>query len=282
MNAFFNKIGSMTGPSKEERETIFETKKELLISLESGERLFPSQHLKLSNLVSEGKIPFDNEIQQAFKNAYLRSLKERAGESPILLSEEVDVDKKLEGSLEKTRYVVELFKLFDYRKHATGKDRKKGYQGPFSSFIKLFENNQEFTRLTKASLIVSLKDSQYTCGGEFDISNIKLILFPAVLPEEIKNSFEVREAAQSSIANALRGHNLILAIEIQKYFELPFEVLQSVEIQVAAKQAIAKKEEFFKRVEEDPALRHSTDISDRFELQNRVDIVRGWITKRVD
>lgn len=269
-NNFFKKITNLVSSSNEEKEQLKTVKENLLNFLRGGRDFSDQEWRKFTDLAP--KLTGDEEIQTAIKEGYLRALKEKNGEAIVI---QMDRNEKSSNqtSFDQTYQILLIFEFFDYQKH-----KKGGYTGGRKSFIDSFGNNQEFLRLTKETLIRSLNE----VDTSHHIIDMSKVLLPALIPDEVLKSIEVQDAARDTIIDSLQSNNLTLAIELQDYFKLPDEIIQSFEFQQAVQQAVQMREVNMKEMEKDPNHMMYIDSSSKFELQDKVEKIKGWITKKID
>lgn len=268
-NNFFKKLTNIVGSSSEEKEQL-KTAKENLFNFLRGRRDFSDQEWrKFTDLAS--KLASDEEIQAALKEGYIRALKEKNGEEAVIQMDPNEKSSK-QTSFDQTYKILLIFELFDFQKH------KGGYTGGKKSFVESFSNDQEFLRLTKETLIRSLNE----VDTSHPITDMSKAILPALVPDEVLKSAEVQDAARDTIIDSLQANNLTLAIELQDYFKLSDEIIQSPEFQKVARQAVEMREANMQEMEKDPNHRMYIDSSSMFELQDKVEKIKGWVTKRID
>lgn len=291
MENFFKKIQRFPQNIKEKKEKLARIKQELILYLLKGDNNSDLQRdvwSEFGDLTADGKLLEDKEIFNALKEGYLLTLKQYLGELPTILktASQEEGRTKETAFIDRIKSIINIFKQINFQKweRNKNKNKKESHSGNIANdlFFKSFNDNPEFFRLTKESLIKSL--NEVDISAEYRVYDVQD--FISIVPDEVKKSLEVQKAVRDVMIRSLRSDNLSVVNGFKERFELTEEMIQSPDLQQAALNAVEITKEKLKKISEkrneainklgiDPI-----DSGDIWQEEERIRKIEEWIIKK--
>lgn len=288
MKNLFERIQQYPKVVKERKEKVVNMKEEIMTYLLKSQdaNLRSGVWFEFNDIIADGKLIDDKEMEGALKEGYLRTLKEYVGELPIIESKS-DGETSHKGdfgedlSFLRTKKILDIVTAIDAQKweRVKKKNPKAIKGGPFrarDAFIESFKDNPEFFRLTKEALILSLNQANVL----EDHVHGAYAFMPALVPDEVKRFPEVQQAGKNVLMRALQNDTLLLAQDFKEDLELSEKVLQSPDVQQAIQNAIDKQEEKLKKIKEetekDPMLWLGIDQDEIWQREKLLVKMKTW------